>query len=139
MMGHGSSSVSLPKWRKYTVTFNDISIANAVKTQTILALAAKEIVHAAITKTSTAFAGGTTVALAMTLGVAGAVTKYLTAYACVTAVSDTQVLGLGVVNPNPESYATPTNIIATFTNTGDTNDHLTQGSVDIWLLISAMP
>lgn len=116
---------------KYTVDYTDIQTAATTNTATLLSLPAKTLIEFVIIKHSTAFAGGSISALTVDVGDATDADELIAAFDVVQAVAE----GASQITSAPYigAFASATNIVATFTATGDNLDQLTQGSVDIWI------
>ena len=120
-------------WQKITVPYSVIQTASLTNTVALLTLPALWIVHNVFMNVTTAFAGTTT--LVLSVGKSSATTKW---------VSSLSVLSLGLLPGNainapiPESNSSSTVINLYATSTLSNLSNLTQGSVDIYLLVSQL-
>jgi hypothetical protein len=122
------------KWIKINKTFSDFSAAALTNTITIYSLPAKQMIHATQIIVTTSFAGGSIVTYTISVGIGGNNSKY---------VPPLSVAPLGILAVSTsmglESTSGSTNIQATATSTIGSLNAATQGSVDIYLLISNLP
>lgn len=119
---------------KYTIGYADIAAAATTDTETILALPQNTVIEMLVIKASEAFAGGSISALTMDIGDATDADELAASFDLVAAVSATNFQIISA----PYVQFTTTNIIASFTATGDNLDQLTAGSVDIWIKTKAL-
>lgn len=123
---------------KNTVAYDDASVALAATsaTKTIFSLAAKTVIEYIVVKHTTAFSGGSVSALTLDIGDASDADELLASYNLMATVSDTAWESVSVIYLG--SFASATNIVATFTATGANLDQLTAGSVDIYVKTKGM-
>lgn len=133
-----ASAAAGPAWRKFTKSYSDLATGAATNSVTLTTLTTRQTVHTAVIKHSASFTGGTLTEYFMSVGFTGSPT-YL-------------VPGFNVfIAPSANDYylSTSTQIVPTFggsqdvtlsaSSTGGNLDQATQGSVDVWLLISTLP
>lgn len=127
-----------PQWVKVTKTYTDWSAAATSNSITVYTLPAGGIVHAWKAKTSTNFQGGTIATYQLnSLGISGNASKYGSAnYDMKSAVSATNGALVTAQYSTIDSQSATTNITATASTTGANLNAATQGSVDIWILVS---
>lgn len=125
----------VPTWLKITKTFTDFATAGLTNSITIYSLPAKGIIHAVQLNPSTVFSGGAIASYTISVGIVGTVAKY----AAATNVFTGATLPAISVLPGIESIGSATDIKATAISTVANLDAATQGSVDIWLLVSVLP
>lgn len=116
---------------KYTIGFADIAAAATTDTESFLTLPEKTVIEYIVVKHSTAFAGGSISALTVDIGDASDADELLSGFDVFQAVADAarEIVSCVYIG----AFSGSTNIIATFTATGDNLDQLTQGSLDIWV------
>lgn len=116
---------------KYTIDYTDIAAAATSDTETFLSLPEKTMIEYIVVKHSTAFSGGSISALTVDIGDASDADELLSAFDVFQTVAEAanEVVSCVYIG----AFASSTNIIATFTATGDNLDQLTQGSLDIWV------
>lgn len=123
-----------PAWVKTTLSYTQFQAASTTNSITLLVLPAGGVIHSVKIKHSTAFAGTSITAMTVSVGVTGTLNKYASAFDVYQAVSDTTFqLSTGA---GSENHGSATNILATGTSTGANLNALTQGSVDVWVLMS---
>jgi hypothetical protein len=125
---------SVPVWVKITKTFTDFSAAALTSSINGYVLPAGGILHAVKVKHSASFTGGSISAYTVSVGISGNETKYAPVFDVFQATSATAYL-LGSTLGG-ESHTATTNIVFQATSTGGNLDQASQGSVDIWLLVS---
>ncbi len=131
-----------PKWTKYTVTYTDLaaaSMTNDAPLTPALAIGPKQYVSAAVIKTSVEFTGGGATSYGVTVGsVVSGFSSLGVGYDAFLTASDTNFTVNGGSPPYIYDFgaSTPMRIQAT----SDVNlDQITQGSLDVWVLISTLP
>jgi len=129
-----SSTSTLPT--KYTISYSDIAAAAPTDTETFLSLPQNTVIEYIVVKHSTAFAGGSISSLLMDIGDGTDADELLAAYDVMATVDDTANEVVSTVYIG--SFASTTDIIASFTAVGDNLDQLTAGSVDIWVKTKAL-
>jgi hypothetical protein len=130
------TTLAVPRWRKYTVTYEDIAVAAGSTNVELFTLPGGGVIHAVKLKHSEAFAGGTISALTVSVGVAAELDRYATAFDVFQAIGDTVFAVSDTVGG--ESFdAAGTSIRLGAAATGDDLDAATAGSVDVWVLWSA--
>jgi hypothetical protein len=131
----GSSLLAVTK---YTVAYTQIwGSAVTSLSYALLNLPAKNVIHGVVMKHTTAFAGGTLATFTCSLGNGANFTKYAPAFDIFQAVGN-QVFQASDVT-GMEDFAGSQAIVARFICSGDTMNHLTQGSLDIYVYTSALP
>jgi len=123
----------MPTWQKVTIGFAAIQTAALTNTLPLITLPTLGIVHAAFANVTTLFSGGAIATITVNVGPAGSLAKYMAASSIATAVL---VAGVAPLTPGPESNSTTTAIQAVFISTVANLSALTQGSIDIYLLVS---
>lgn len=124
-----------PKWKKLTLTEADFTAAAALESLTLMQLPAGAVIHTAKIKHSAAFTGGALSAFTLELGITGSLAKYASAFDVFSAPAATndQVTTSG----DEESHDLATPILITARSTGGDVADATQGTVEIWLLVSS--
>ena len=123
------------KWVKITKTFSDFSTASVTNAITIYSLSSKQLIHSTQIVVTTTFSGGTIATYTISIGTGGNATKYSAATNVFTGAS----LPAISTSAGLESTSGATNILATAISTIGNLSAATQGSVDIYLLISNLP
>lgn len=123
-----------PQWIKITKTFTDFSTAGLTNSVTIYSLPAKYAIQATQLNISTAFSGGTIATYTISVGNGGTPTKYAAATNAFTGATLPAMSTISAV----ENMSGTTNILATAISTVGNLNAATAGSVDIYLLISAL-
>lgn len=126
---------SVPRWRKYTVDYDDIQEAALTAQATLFQLPAGGVIHAVKIKHSTAFAGTGISAVTASVGVSSDSDKYAVAFDILQATGN-EVLQLSTTAGAETHDSGGTAILAEFVSTGANLEELTAGSVDIWVLYS---
>jgi len=121
---------------KYTVSYADIAAAATSDTETLLSLSSKTLIEYVVIKHSTAFVGGSVSALTVDVGDSGDADALISAFDVMATVAESASETVSVIYIG--AFASATDIIATFTATGDDLDQLTAGSVDIWVKTKGM-
>lgn len=129
--------ITVPSWIKITKSYTDFAIPNTTSSQVLYSLPAKGIINGVIIKHNTAFTGGSISAYAISIGVVGSETQFVEEFDIFQATGDA-VFETSTDN-TPLNFSTADNIMVTCTSTGDDLDAATQGSVDIYLLLSTLP
>lgn len=133
--GSGSGS---PAWIKITKTYSDLAAAATTNTIALHTLAIKGVIHEVVVHATQAFSGGSLVAYTLTLIADG--NNLFSSYSVMSA-SDTTFTHQKSDNP----YCTifdfgATSAIQLRADSGGANlNAATQGSVDIYLLLSTLP
>lgn len=130
-----TSLTSVPSWQKVTVAYTDLSAAGVfTNTFSFTSLPAGAIVHGVKIKHSTSFTGGAITSYKVSIGDGTTADAYASAFNVFqgTGSSTYQLTNLFV----GVDQSTGPNMHITATSTGDTLDHATQGSVDVWVLVS---
>ena len=125
---------NFPVWVKTTIPYTSFSTAGTTNSITLLSLVAAGVIHGVKIKHSTAFAGTGITAMTASVGVSGTLNKYASAFDVFSAVSNTNFQLSNVVGS--ENNGAATTILITGTSTGGNLNALTQGSVDVWVLMS---
>ena len=131
-LGSYYAPITSPRWDKISVSAADLASEGGASTTSTLGLPAGSVIHAVKIKHSAAFAGGSLSALTVQVGNVGDPDKYAAPFNLM------QAPGADVLAVN-NTIGVDTNVYATFTATGDTLDHLTNGAVDVWVLTSLPP
>lgn len=126
----------LPVWNKFTIPYTSLQTAGLTNTVPVVTLQPHQIVQGAFQNVTTAFSGGTIATIVDTVGISGTVAKYL---ASTTLASIALGSGLSLATNLPESMTSTTVINLYATSTIGLLSALTQGSVDIYLLIATVP
>jgi len=130
-MGYaGSSSLN---WQKVTLPFTSFQTAGLTNAITAITLQAKQVVHGAYLNVTTGFSGTTTITLS--LGPVGSLTKYVAA----SSAAATGVLVNALSTTDLPSISGTTNIQVNAIATVQNLSSLSQGSVDVYLLVSTLP
>lgn len=131
---------SAATWIKITKTFSDFSTAGLTNSLTIYTLPAKGVVHSVIMKHSTSFSGGSIATYTISVGKTGSLQAYVTNSNVLQASSATLTFQpVSAMIPITYDSGTTTNIIANAISTVANLNAATQGSTDIYLLISNLP
>jgi hypothetical protein len=129
-----TSALGVPRWIKVSVSYTVFSDPSTSKSVTIYTLPAGGVILAAKIKHSVSFTGGGigtyTISVSGTLGYMG---PFNVSQATGTTVGRFQFAGTPT---DIEDQTASTAITATATSVGDNLDQATQGSADIWLLVS---
>jgi hypothetical protein len=123
------------QWIKITKTFSDFATAGASNEISIYTLPIKGIIHACQIFATTVFSGGVIATYTVSVGISGNAVKYGIATNVFTGA------GLSAINvlSGIESMSGTTSIKATATSTVGLLNAATQGSIDIYLLVSILP
>lgn len=132
-----------PAWVKVTIDYTDIATAATTADPVIYVLPAGAIIHHTVARCTTAWSGGTITDANLTgvglINGSGGENRYLPSMTLFSAVF-TAGSGASVDALNtPESFSAGTDIYGHFSVSGDNLDQATQGSVDIWFLVSQLP
>jgi hypothetical protein len=126
------------QWTKVTKLFSDFSsVGMNTNDITIFTLPIKGAIQDVVIHHTTPFTGGTISAYTVSVGIMGTPAKYATAFNVFQAAGNT-TFGFNSL-PNMENFGATTAIVAEAISTGDTLDHATAGSVDIYILHSTLP
>ena len=129
----------LPRWIKVNKSYSDFSTSALTNSIDIYSLPAKSVIQNCIIKHSTEFNGGIIATYTISVGIIGSLSKYTLAFNVFQPVTNIAI-GLGVnLAPVMENYGAVTSIKATAISTVGLLNAATQGSVDIYLLISTLP
>jgi hypothetical protein len=135
----GSNNVAqgtAPVWLKVTKTFTDFSTAGTTNTINILnALPAGSVVHAVKVWNTTTFSGGGIATYQLSVGVSANHSKYLPTKSLFTQPT-TPFIAFNTTADQTESQTATAQLTATATTTGANLNAATQGSVDIYVLVS---
>ena len=121
-------------WTKYTVPYTAFSTAGLTNSITLLSLPAKGVIHAVHLNATQAFTGGLIATYTLSVGIGGLLAKYLTALSVFTTGLQVPQGIIGV-----ESMSGATNILITAVSTVGNLNTATQGSADLYALISTLP
>lgn len=126
---------NVPRWIKVTKTYSDFATAGLTNTLTLYTLGSNEVLHSIAYNVPTTFSGGTiaTYTIVVKCGSvnAGAVTDVKTA-----------TISKRVQPPSylvADNYIAGSAITATAVSTVGNLNAATQGSMDVWLLVSTLP
>lgn len=138
--------VYAPRWIKRSFTYEDFATAATTNEIELWQIPPGGMVHAAVIKHSTAFAGGSIYAYDIRCGKPGGVpgddTNLLAAFDVFQAVSGTTFAystGTDSDPPYPlfmQNFGTSYSLSIYASCSGDDLDAATQGAVDVWLLVS---
>jgi hypothetical protein len=132
--GTGAGYQDLFRWVKVTKAYTDFSVAAPTSSITGYALPAGAVIHAVKIYPTTSFTGGGLTSYRIEVGVSGVLNKYASSFLVSGAVSGTNFQVTSVVGSENQLASTP--ILFTATGTGANLDQATQGSVDIYILVS---
>jgi hypothetical protein len=124
------------KWEKTTINFNDVTAIGSFTTGNIVgaSLPAGGFIHGVKIKHSESFSGGAITNTKISIGIATDVDKYASLFDIFQSVSGTT--GYASECFFTESHTDATDIIFYFESTSDDLSSLTQGVVEVWLLVS---
>lgn len=125
----------LPQWQKFTVPYTSLQTAGLTNAVAIFTLPIKGIVQAAFFNVTQLFSGTAIASITLSVGPVGSLTKYCTA-GSIAATGVTA--GVALTTPTPESMSGTTVIDVNATAVGANLSALTQGSVDVYLLIGTV-
>lgn len=129
-----------PQWIRITKSYTDFSAAATSSFDIIYSLPAGKVLHAAIFKHSTSFSGGSIASYTLSLGLVGNATAFIPPFDVLqTAAGNVIAKPSAAIVPAPYNMGGTTGITMTATSTGANLSAATQGSVDIYLLISNLP
>lgn len=139
--GSISNLTTSPQWYKITVTYTDYSTASNANNKNIFTIQAGTIVTAVKIKHSTAFTGGAISAYNVSIGTTGSTIFFSgTQFDTFGAPSATNYLfgpcAGHTSSANAESHTGTTQVVSRATCSGGLLNAATQGSVDLWLLMS---
>ena len=120
-------------WRKFVVPHTQLQTAAVTNTKLLLTLPAGNVIHRTFIYVTQAFTGTTT--LTLSVGTAGDNLKFAVAQ---SALSTGLLNGVGLTAPLPESMSAGTDINLYAVSTVQNLSSLTQGSADIYILISQL-
>lgn len=124
----------VPQWVKITKLYSDFATGALTNTINIYSLPLKGMVHSVMIIPTTVFNGGLIASYTLSVGVSGTPTKY----AIATNVFTGSTLPVPSVVAGVESTSGAVNITTTAISTVGNLSAATQGSVDIYLLISQL-
>lgn len=122
------------RWSKVSIPYSQLQAASFTNNVLALTLPVKSIVHRALLNVTQSFSG--TATLSLSLGIASDNTKYVPS---LSALATGVLNGASITSPSPESMSATTNINLYAAATLQNLSSLTQGSVDIYVLISQLP
>lgn len=123
-------------WHKYTVTYTQLSAAALVNDIELFSLPAGALIHNVVIKPQTSFLGGLISAYTLSVGIATNLVKYAAAFNSFNAPDNT-VAQLSTVQ-GVENFSTATSIRVTAVSVTGLLSTATQGSADIWVLVSRL-
>lgn len=128
------SFFDFPSWRRFDVSFGDVSVGATSSSVEILSLPAGGIIHAVRLRHTTAFAGAGITGVTASVGISGDAAKYASAFDVAQVVAgDTFQLSVG---PFTEHATAATSVLLTAVATGATLAALTAGALQAHALIS---
>jgi len=122
-----------PQWVKETFSYTDFSTSSTTNDISLFSLGATSIIHAYIVEVSTAFSGGSISDYVLRVGLSGDKDKH---------IYDVDVTSTGANSYQLlifEDLSSSTDIRIEAESTGDNLDQATQGSVNIYRLVSTLP
>lgn len=125
-----------PQWMKFSKTFTDLTAAATTNDIELFSLPGSAVIHGVVIHHSTAFSGGTVSALTVSVGLTGNLIKYTSAWDVFQASGDTVIQVSSDLSLEDMTAATSIRLSAIAT--GDNLDQLTQGQVEVWLLVSSL-
>lgn len=128
-----------PTMMKLTVPFTSFETSGFSTTVPVVTLPPKSVVMGAIMKHTQPFSGGIIATCTLSLGVTGNLIKYCPAYNCMAPVSDTAFGALSSPILDLQGFTTGPTVVATCVTTVANTLALTQGSVDIYILVAQLP
>lgn len=132
--GTTSGFTATSVWHKYTLSYTDFATAAYGNYATVAALPAGGVVQGVKIKPTESFAGGTISTYTISVGIVGNTEKYAEAFDVFQSTGG-KVYQLSQ-DFDSENNDSAVNLIAQASSLGDTLDDASQGTVDIWLLIS---
>lgn len=130
-----------PQWVKITKAFTDFATASTSNNIEIYSLPAKGVIHGAVIKHTAAFTGGTITDYTLSVGFSSSPNEFTSNLQAFNGPSDTGFEPNQPDNriPKPMNFGAATSIRAYAVSGGGNLDQATAGSVDIYLLVSALP
>jgi hypothetical protein len=128
-MSYKSLGADVPRWRKYTKTYSQLSVAGLTNDIEVFSLPAKGVIQAMQIVATTAFSGGTIATYTLSIGISGNLVKYCTGFS----LSQPQVIG-GI-----ESTSGATSIKLAAISTVGLLNAATAGSADVYVLWGILP
>jgi len=130
----GLNSSDKPMWIERTYVFGDFSAAGLTLDFELFDLQGGEKIHGIFLIHTSSFIGGTISAVTMSVGIAGNLVKYAPAFdvfqaAGNTVFQDSEITGV-------EDFGSSTSIRLAATSVGANLDQLTQGVLEVRLLVS---
>ena len=130
--------VVVGQWTKFTKSFSDFSsVGLNTNDIPLFALPVRGVVNKVIIHHTTPFSGGTIASYTVSVGISGTPAKYAVAFDVFQASGNT-TFGFNSLT-NIEDFGGTTSIVAEAISGGDTLDHATAGSVDIYVNYSTLP
>jgi len=126
----------VPRWKKFTVTHEDLQAAALTNDIELFILPAGGIIQGVMMKHSEAFAGTGITDYDISVGIVGTLAKYAAAFDVDQAIGDT-VFSLTTTAGAETFAAAGTSIRVAATSVGANLDQSTAGSLDIWVLYGA--
>lgn len=127
-----------PSWIKITKTYSDLAAASTTNNIEVYSLPASSVIHNVVVKHTVAFAGGGISAYTVSVGITSTLDKYALAFNVFQAVAAT-TLALALLPGMENIGGSATSIRLAATSTSANLNAATQGSVDVWLLVSTLP
>lgn len=134
LLPSGQLPASAPKWIKVTKLFSDLAAAALLNDIEVYSLPAGAFVHAVKLKHGTPFQGGTIATYTLSVGITGFPVKYLPIFDVFQAAGNT-VQGFSST-VGTENHGAVTSIRLSAVSTVGLLNAATQGSVDVWFLVS---
>lgn len=131
----GLGAATFPNWQKFTVPYTALQTAALTNAVTILMLPIKGIVQAAFFNVTQLFSGTAIATITLSVGPTGNLTKYAAANSIATIGL---TAGIALTTPIPENMSGTTNIQVNAIAIGANLSVLTQGSVDVYLLMATV-
>jgi len=137
---HGAVVGGVPYWVKVTKTYADFATAALTNNVEIYSLAAKQVLHQAITHHTVSFAGGAIATYTLSVGdLANSATRYSSAFNVKQAPGATVRSNGSIAVPYAEDFTAVHSVRAFATSTVANLNAATAGSVDFYLLVSDLP
>jgi len=125
----------VPRWRKFSFTYENFTAAGLTESIAAFALAAGGVIHKAVLDVTEAWVISGMSTLDLELGIAGTAGKYSN-----SSHTDGEALGADIYAPGAtdglESMSASTNILLTATSDAGNLNTATAGAVDVYVLYS---
>ncbi len=121
----------MPRWYKFTKTNGDLSAASTIVATALVTLPSGGVVNAALARVTQTFVGGSVSAATITVDAQGT--------GDIIPTMDVQALSVDdLPQPHYGNIGGTTVLGLVLTTVGDDTQNLTQGSIDIYLLLSEL-